>query len=128
MAASGKLGPPHTADFAAWKVDELPEVWLRPVPREALEQAARALDVPAAKLQPYTALELPDFPWAWEVWHHANFGNDPSYVRVILTARDSFRGEEDAAARHKMAADALRALVETGKPPPFITRIFVVRE
>ena len=108
----------------------MPEEWLRPVTQEALEHAARVLEVPAAKLHPCTALELPDFPWAWlyEAWHRTNFGNDPSYLHVMLTARDSFRGEKDAAARNRMAADALRALVETGKPPPFFTRIFAIKE
>ena len=129
MSAAGRLGS-HTADFVAWKVAELPEEWLRPVTQEALEHAARVLEAPAAKLHPCTALELPDFPWAWhyEAWHHTNFGNDPSYLHVVLTARDSFRGEEDAAARDRMAADALRALVETGKPPPFFTKIFAIKE
>ena len=91
MAAAGRLGP-HTADFGAWKVAKWSEEWLRPVTQEALEHAARVLEVPAAKLHPCTALELPDFPWAWhyEAWHHTNFGNDPSYLHVVLTARDSF--------------------------------------
>ena len=129
MDVSGRLGL-HTADFVAWTVAELPEEWLRPVQQVALEQAARELDAPADKLQPCAVLELPDSVWAWryEVWHRTNFGSDPSYVRVMLTPRDNFRGEESAVVRRRMAADALRALVETGKPPPFFTRVFAVKE
>ena len=121
---------PQTAEFVAWKVSELPEVWLQPVTQEALEHAARELEVPAASLQPYTVVELPDFPWAWryEAWHRSKFGDDPSYVRVLFTARDNFRGEEEATARRRVAADALRALVETGKPPPLFSRVFACRD
>ena len=54
MDVSRRLGL-HTADFVAWTVAELPEEWLRPVQPDALEQAARELDAPADKLQPYTA-------------------------------------------------------------------------
>ena len=129
MDFSGRLGP-QTAEFVALKVSELPEVWLQPVPQEALEHAARKVDVPAANLQAYTVVELPDFPWAWryEAWHRSKFGDDPSYVRVLLTARDNIRGEEDATARRRVAADAFRALVETGKPPPFFSRVFAFRD
>ena len=129
MAVAGRLGP-HIADFVAWKVAELPEEWLSPVTKEALEHAARVLEVPAAKLHSCTALELPDFPWAWlyEAWHRTNFGTNPCVLHVMLTARDSFLEQEDAAARNRVAAKALRALVATGKPPPFFTRIFALKE
>ena len=124
------LGP-GTAGFTAWTAAELPAEWKRPVSQEALQHAANAYKVPVAKLVPWTAVELPDYPWAWQytTWHRARYGENSEnkeYLPVMVTARDSFRGE-GAAARARMSSDCLRALLETGRPAPLFTRVFAIK-
>ena len=127
MATS--LGP-GTAGFTAWTAAELPAEWKRQVSQEALQHAANAYKVPVAKLVPWTAVELPDFPWAWQytTWHRAKYGENcgKDHLPVMVTARDSFRGE-GAAARARISSDSLRAFLETGRPAPLFARIFAIK-
>ncbi len=117
-----------TADFGTWKVAELPEEWLKPRTQESLEHAAKVLEEPVAKLHLCTALDLPDIPktWLYETGSRTNFGIDPCFLHVMLTARDSFLEQEDAAARSRKAADSPRAWMETGRPPSCFTKIFAI--
>ena len=118
-----------TADFGTWKVAELPEEWLKPRTQKSIEHAAKVLEEPVAKLHLCTALDLPDVPktWLYETGRRTNFGSDPCFLHVMLTARDSFLEQEDAAATSRKAAEAPRALVEAGRPPSFFTKIFAIK-
>ena len=101
--------------FQLWRRSELPAEW-------------RSTSVGTPTRQIAVALELPDTPggrtdygWACE-----RLTSEPEATYVIpdlLTSRYDFRGLRDERGRRQAAADDLRNLIESGKPPPHLARL-----
>jgi hypothetical protein len=121
--------------FRLWRESELPEEWKRPRSREDLSEgyarAAAELGVPASRIQDYVVVEMPDFPWSWRYqhWHNARLEADTSSdkpVLLMVVARESFRNAPPAE-REVLFRQSLQALLDTGRPAPFWSRVWALR-
>ena len=101
-----------SAAFTAWRVSELLAAWLA---------TARHPDTLAV------AIELPDMPWArqYQAWFARNFGVGPAseLVAVMVVNMEDYYGGDCQRAQAMQAMEALRSLVQTGKPAPHFIRI-----
>ena len=103
---------PGSATFTTWQISELPPAWL------------------ATATHPDTlavAVELPDMPWArqYQAWFARNFGDVPTseFVAVMVVNMEDYYGGDCQRAQALQAMEALRSLVQTGKPAPHFIRI-----
>ena len=86
---------------------------------------------PGYKSQFYVAVELPDTPWgrcyyAWAVQQLQALPEDSSALPVMVSSMHDFRGV-GADQRRADAAECLRALLATGKPPAFFATVMQER-
>ena len=91
----------------AWKVEELPVEW-------------RITHMhPDTK---YVAVELPDTPWgiAYYRWFCNEFDDDASGVGCMVVNMVDYNGGSN---QREQAAECLRSLLQTGKPPANFVRV-----
>ena len=121
--------------FRLWRESELPEEWRRSWSREdfseAYARAAAELGVPESRIESYVVVEMPDFHWSWRYqrWHNAMLESDTSPDKPILlmvVARDSFLNAPPAE-REVLFRQSLQALLDTGRPAPFWSRVWALR-
>ena len=98
-----------TPAFRLWTEAELPTDWRQAVAR------------PGYGSHFYVAKELPDTPWgrcyyAWAIRELERLLRDSNALPVMVSSMFDFRGV-DAAQRRADAAECLRSLAATGKPP-----------
>ena len=105
---------PSAPPFQAWKLDELPEPW-----KESLRD-------PNTR---YIAIELPDMPWghAYHAWYASNHTTKDfdKYAACLVVNMKDYNGGKDQEQRSK---ELLRALLQTGKPPPHFIRLLRQKE
>ena len=106
---------PDLSDFQRWLRNELPAEW-------------RSTSVVTSTRQIAVALELPDTPWGrtyygWACERLASETEATDVIPVLLTSMYDFRGLLDERGRRQAAADCLRSLIESGRPPPHFARI-----
>jgi hypothetical protein len=103
-----------TPAFRLWTEAELPAEWRQAVAR------------PGYGSHFFVAVELPDTPWgrcyyAWAIRELEGLPSDSGVLPVMVSSMFDFRGV-GAAQRRTDAAECLRALAATGKPPAhFVT-------
>ena len=105
---------PTAPPFQAWKLSELPEAW-----KQSLREPNTM----------FIAVELPDRPWghAYHAWFASNFSvtDFDEYAAVcVVNMKDYNNGNMQI----ERAAEVLRSLLETGKPPPHFLRILKQEE
>ena len=98
-------GPP----FQAWKLSELPDEW------------KKSLQDPNTL---FIAVELPDMPWghAYHAWFASNY-TVSDFGEYAATCVVNMQDYHEGIQRNEHAAEVLRSLVQTGKPPPHFLRI-----
>ena len=106
---------PDSPAFQLWRRSELPAEW-----------RSRSVVTPTRQIA--VALELPDTPWGrsyygWACERLASETEATDFIPVMLTSMHDFRGLPDERGRRQAAADCLRSLIESGKPPPHFARI-----
>jgi hypothetical protein len=119
--------------FTLWRESELPEEWsnrLSPL-SEGHARAAAEFGVPASRIECYTVVEMPDFPWSWayQRWHNTMLESDTSLdkpVFIMVVARESFR-DAPPAEREVLFRQSLRAILDTGRPAPLWSRVWSLR-
>ena len=118
-----------TAAFRVWRQSDLPTEWQVPLDDGQLQQAANSIGLPASNIQSYIAIELPDYPWAWQYvrWHeqtdHQQVPGD-AVILPIVVARPNFRQPCDEEEAREATADCLRGLLHHGRPEPLWTRVW----
>ena len=102
------LGPGRPV-FQAWKLAEIPSEW------QATLRHPETL---------YVGVELPDMPWGhvYNNWFTANFtaADRDTIAAVVVVNMVDYHGGEG---QRQQAAEVLKYLLETGKPPPDFMRI-----
>jgi hypothetical protein len=122
-----RLGP-STPQYSLLTEDDLPSEWLRPVDESCLQEMALQLGVRA--VVPTTAVELPDYPWAWHYERWSRTVIDEAHQRdekplcVMVVSRSDFRNLQTERQRTEQSAAVLRSLIQTGRPLPLYSRIF----
>ena len=98
---------PGAPPFGAWQVDELPAEW-----RTILMHPDTS----------YGAVELPDTPWgiAYYRWFCSEFDDDAHSVGCTVVNMADYNGGSN---QRQQAADCLRSLLQTGKPPAHFVRV-----
>jgi hypothetical protein len=131
--APGASLAPGTPGFQLWRKDALPEVWRRQPDNRQLQAAAANLGIPAASLQAYVALELPDTPWGRKYywWAQACLDAMPrqessDFLPVMLVSNFDYTGGGPQVAR-EACAELLQALLSSGRPPKHFSRVFGLR-
>ena len=88
------------------------------------------MGIPMAKLECYTAIELPDVGWgrkyyAWASEKLRDTKPEDKWLPVMLVSQFDYRG--DPAEAQRGMAELLHSLLTTGRPPPHFTKIFGCR-
>ena len=72
----------------------------------------------------YVAVELPDMPWghAYHAWFAANY-SVADFKEYACTCVVNMHDYNEGNMRHERAAEVLRSLLQTGKPPAHFMRL-----
>ena len=102
------LGPGRPV-FQAWKLSEMPSEWQATLMNPETQ---------------YVGVELPDMPWGhvYNNWFTANCtaADRDTWAAVVVVNMVDYHGGEG---QKQQAAEVLKYLLETGKPPPDFVRI-----
>ena len=128
---------PGTPEFQLWKFSDLPRAWKKEPDNEQWREAATELKVPISQAKEMLVsmvwVELPDTPWGWmyytwakrELERQSKLGE---FVGVTLVSMHNFREpHSNGSDARTEAANCLRCLLETGKPPQHFLRSFCAK-